>query len=484
MFSRNLMWLTCCLISSTGAVAFAASGERPNIIVILADDMGYADAGFTGSEDILTPNLDELAASGVTFTMGYCNHPFCGPSRAALLSGRYQQRFGFEDNPANDPFNTHLGIDPGEKLFPKRLQEVGYETGGIGKWHLGAAAPFHPNNRGFDYFYGFLGGGHDYFEIDTRKPVHEGYFQPLIRNGQPAAFAGYLTTALSQDAVKFVESNKEKPFFLYLSYNAPHMPLQAPAEAIARYAHIKDKKRRVYAAMVDVMDQGIGSVMQALQRTGLRDNTLVFFLSDNGGPQPMSWGPDFGNDSSNGKFRGGKTNLYEGGIHVPFVASWPGHLPAGKKFDAPVIAIDIARTAVECAGADALAAPEMEGVNLLPFVRGELDGVPHETLFWRDKDGARWATLSSDLHKHVQDKIGGKPELFYLPTDISETNDLADRESELATALRKQWAKWDELNIAGRIGNYLEYIEARNRFFVEAIPEKARQEGYPGLDTK
>ena len=250
-----------------------AATNQPNIIVIMADDMGYADAGFTGSEDIKTPNLDDIATSGVIFKQGYVTHPFCGPSRAGLLSGRYQHRFGFETNPAYDPANSVMGIDPGEKLFPERLKEAGYITGCIGKWHLGAAEQFNPINRGFDYFYGFLGGGHDYFRIDLTKAVKEGYLQGLIRNNQPADFKGYLTTALSHDAAEFVETNRDNPFFLYLAYNAPHLPHQAPDEDIARYAHIKNKKRRIYAAMVDVMDRGIGEVIRTLEKHDIRDNT-------------------------------------------------------------------------------------------------------------------------------------------------------------------------------------------------------------------
>ena len=280
-------------------LSHCVADDRPNIIVIMADDMGYADAGFTGASEIQTPHLDALAASGVTFSSGYVTHPYCGPSRAGLLSGRYQQRFGFETNPAYDPSNPYMGIDPNEPLFPQRLQKAGYRTGVIGKWHLGAAAPFHPSKRGFDYFCGFLGGGHDYFKIDLRQPVKEGYLQALERNGKPAEFDGYLTTALSNDAADFIESNKDDPFFLYLAYNAPHAPLQAPAEAIAKYSNIKDDKRRRYAAMVDVMDAGIGKVIAALDQNGLRENTLVFFLSDNGGPQPTKGQPGSWNGSSN-----------------------------------------------------------------------------------------------------------------------------------------------------------------------------------------
>jgi len=380
--------LTVCLSSlSYGDHHGKPKSSKPNIIVFMADDMGYADAGFTGAKDIQTPHLDALAASGVVFENGYVNHPYCGPSRAALLSGRYQARFGFETNPAYDPSNPYMGIDPGEKLFPKRLQDAGYVTGVVGKWHLGAAPPFHPLKRGFDYFYGFLGGGHDYFRIDLTQPVKEGYLQALERNGRPADFDGYLTTALSKDAAQFVESNKEKPFFLYVAYNAPHAPLQAPKQAIAKYNHIAERKRRVYAAMVDVMDQGIGEVIAALERNDLRENTLVFFLSDNGGPQSNKKQPNKWNGSDNKPFRGGKGNFLDGGVHVPFIASWPARIPKGSTFEAPVIAIDIARTAVDVAGGNAKSKPAMEGVNLIPYVVGEEQGGPHQALFWREGGG-------------------------------------------------------------------------------------------------
>ncbi len=443
----------------------------------MADDMGYADAGFTGCTDIRTPNLDRLAASGVVFTQGYANHPYCGPSRAALLSGRYQHRFGFETNPAYDPANPLMGIDPGEVLFPKRLQQAGYVTGCIGKWHLGAAAPFHPNNRGFDYFYGFLGGGHDYFRIDLTQPVEEAYLQALVRNDKPAVFEGYLTTALSRDAARFVADNKDKPFFLFLSYNAPHAPLQAPQEDIERYAHLKDRKRRIYAAMVDVMDRGIGEVLQALERNHLRDNTLIFFLSDNGGPVPSKRRPTKGNGSSNLPFRGGKGNLYDGGVHVPFIASWPARIPAGTIYDAPVISIDIARTAVACAGADASREPAMEGVDLVPYVLGEKTGAPHRALFWRS-DGGVWSILADNGDKHLKDHWQGKPELFHLPDDVSESNDLLADQPERAAELLAQWKAWDKANVPCRMEVYHKYHELRDQFFSDAVPEPAKEAGY------
>ena len=470
---KSLVVLSCLLLSGPTCV-FAT--EKPNIIVFMADDMGYADAGFTGSQDIQTPNLDKLAASGVVFRQGYANHPFCGPTRAALLSGLYQHRFGFETNPAYDPANTIMGIDSDIPLISKRLKKAGYVTGCVGKWHLGAAEPFHPNNRGFDYFYGFLGGGHDYFKIDLTKPVKEAYLQGLVRNNKPASFDGYLTTALSMDAAKFVNDNKNKPFFLYVAYNAPHAPLQAPDEDIERYKQIPDKKRRVYSAMVDVMDRGIGEVISAVERNGLRDNTLIFFLSDNGGPQPTKQKPGKWNGSSNKPYRGGKGDVYEGGIHVPFIASWPAKIPAGTTYDLPVISIDISRTAVAVAGGSAGGNRAMEGVNLIPYVTGEKSGVPHEALYWRS--GSKWSVLAADGTKHVKEADSKSPQLFFLPEDAAEANDLFTSQPERANQLRAKWESWNEHNIPCRLMGYIEYHKQRDRFFEDALPQAAKDAGY------
>lgn len=457
----------CILTTCVATICVAQKKEitaKPNIIIFLADDMGYGDAGFTGAKDILTPNLDKLAAGGVVFKQGYANHPFCGPSRAALLSGRYPYRFGFETNPAYDPANPLMGISPTEKLFPARLQEAGYTTAAIGKWHLGASEPFHPNKRGFDYFYGFLGGGHDYFKIDLTEPVWEAYKQALVRNNKPAEFEGYLTTALSRDAANFVEKNKEKPFFMYVAYNAPHMPLQAPAEDIARYAHITDKKRRVYAAMVDVMDRGIGEVIASLKKNNIYDNTLIFFLSDNGGP--------LDNGSTNTPFRGRKGDFYDGGVHVPFIASWPAKIAAGTIVNNPVHSLDIARTAVEVASGNALTSPAMEGVDLMPFILGKKKEVPHESLFWRGGNGNNWSILSSDGTKYL--KQGKNTEMFFLPKDIAETSDISSQNAEKGKKLYGYWNEWNKSNIDCMMIGYKEYHKMRSKFFEDAVPSKSK----------
>ncbi len=462
-------------LASLSIIGAAAAQERPNILIILADDMGYADAGFTGATDIKTPNLDRLAAEGAVCTQGYTNHPFSGPSRAAILSGRYPHRFGFEWNPANDPANPLLGLSLDETLFSQRVKAVGYTTGIIGKWHIGSSPAHMPNSRGFDYFYGFPGGGHDYFKIDIYNSDPEGYKAPLMRNNQPASFDGYLTDAFSRDAVQFIRKNKEKPFMLYLAYNAPHGPQQAPKADIERYSHIENRTRRIYAAQVDVMDRGIGEVVDELKAQGLYENTIIFFMSDNGGPGPYNPNnPWHWNGSSNGAFRGGKTDMFEGGIHVPFMVCWPNGIKAGTQYDYPVHAIDVSRTAVELAGGDPLSGNAMEGVNLEPYLNGKNKKAPHEAIYWRGV--TKWAVVDSKGMKLVNNK-GGKaePMLFDLRKDVSEQNDLKQSKTKEADALKDKWDRWNEGNIDHTILNYINYHKMREEFFKNATPEGFKQ---------
>ncbi len=469
MTNQRTLLLTSTLTLSLLGVASAQ--KQPNIVIILADDMGYADAGFTGATDILTPNLDQLASQGAVCTQGYANHPFSGPSRAALLSGRYPQRFGFEWNPANDSSNPLLGLSLDETLFSERVQDAGYTTGAIGKWHIGSAPAFLPNSRGFDYFYGFAGGGHNYFEIDLYDTDPEGYKLPLMRNNQPATFDGYLTDALSEDAVNFIRENSESPFMLYLAYNAPHGPQQAPKEDIDRYSHIENSTRRVYAAQVDVMDRGIGRVVDELKAQGLFEDTIIFFLSDNGGPSPYN--PDnhwYWNGSSNLPFRGGKTDLFEGGIHVPFLVCWSGVIEAGTEFNYPVNAIDISRTAVELAGGDPLTGKAMEGVNLLPYLTGEKRDAPHEALYWRAI--SKWAVVDSKGMKLVNNgSAAAAPMLFDLRRDIAEQSDITTKNSKATKELKAKWDEWNQSNIEPNMLNYMKYNNMLEEFYKIANPE-------------
>ncbi len=436
--------------------------EGPNVVIILADDMGYGDAGCYGCTDIPTPNIDSLAATGVRCTDGYVTHPFCSPTRAGLLTGRYQQRFGHETNIPFDPQNPHVGLPRSETTIARRLQRAGYATGAVGKWHLGAAHWFHPNRRGFDFFYGFLGGGHDYFLVDMRKPMHEGYFHPLDHNGQPETIEGYLTDILSQQAARFIDENRNRPFFLYLAYNAPHTPLEAPQELLDRFAHIADRKRRAYAAMMTAMDAGIGLVLDRLRAHHLRQNTLVFFLSDNGGPTPH-------NGSSNRPLRGIKGQMWEGGIRVPFIVSWPAVLPQGVEYRKPVHSLDVSRTALAVAGVAVPNGEKLHGVNLIPYLAGKTADPPHEALFWRTGGGVAWAVRSGP-YKLVQPDQQTPPALYDLEADIGETHDLADEMPERAKALRALYDRWNRENLPPRFLGFRPYHQKKAEFYESLLP--------------
>ena len=448
------------LLIASGIGALAA--PKPNVVLILADDLGYADVGFQGSKEIKTPHLDALAASGVVCTSGYSSHPFCSPMRAGLLTGRYQQRFGYVANVPYAPQNAFIGLSMKEKTIAKRLQGEGYVTGGIGKWHVGAAHPFHPLRRGFDHYYGFLGGGHDYFKVDLTRPMGEGYNDALQRDGKPESFEGYLTDRLSDEAVAFIEAKAggEKPFFLNLSYNAPHTPLQAPEEWLAKYAGIEDKKRRTYAAMVGAMDHGIGRVMGALEKAGVRKETLVFFLSDNGGPEKSNF-------SDNGALRGQKGDVFEGGVRVPFVVSWPAVLKAGMTFDAPVSSLDASCTTLALAGVEIEGRKVFDGVNLIPYFKKEKVGVPHEALFWRKGDGDSWAVRSGRWK--LLKLSGHDPALFDLDADIAEENNVAKKHPDVVSALRADYSAWDADNMKSQFPSYRAYHDELRGIYKEMI---------------
>ena len=258
------------------------SPKKPNLIIILTDDQGYKDVGFNGSHDIKTPNIDIIAKEGTRFTNAYVSYPVCGPSRAGLLTGRYQDRFGFTSNPTMDPTIAQNGIPTTEKNIAEVLKPAGYTSGIIGKWHMGTHPELRPNKRGFDYFYGFLSGGHQYFpedltlnDLDDVKYKYDWYRTRLLRNEQRIDTSEYLTDELSHEAVEFIKRESDKPFFLYVAYNAPHTPLQASKKYLDRYQHIKDKKRRTYAAMVSYLDEQVGELVEKLKAAGIYENTLI-----------------------------------------------------------------------------------------------------------------------------------------------------------------------------------------------------------------
>lgn len=409
---RALLAILMCGACSGPDAGVAPAGEQqpPNFVVILADDLGYADVGFQGLQDFATPNIDRLAARGVRFTSAYVSHPYCSPSRAGLLTGRYQHRFGHVHNPK---FRAGEGLPLSETLLPQALAEAGYVSGIVGKWHLGDAPRFHPLKRGFDEFFGLLGGGHDYFKsagADARE-----YLIPLEAHGEPVPVEGYLTEQLTEAALDFVRRHAGHPFFLYLSYNAPHGPLQAPLELLDRVNSITDPRRQTYAAMVTSLDDGVGEVLALLEELGISEGTMVFFLSDNGGPTPA-------NASDNTPLRATKGTVYEGGVRVPFVLAWPGQLPAGRTYDAPVSALDIFPTTVATAGIET--PTNLDGVNLVPYLLGTESGPPHEQLFWHSDEGEQFATRIAE-HKLVR-VLDREPELYAIGQDISESNPVSE----------------------------------------------------------
>ncbi|AWB65301.1 sulfatase [Saccharobesus litoralis] len=441
--------------------------ERPNIVVILADDLGYKDLGFTGSSEIKTPVLDKLANDGIIFDNGYVTHPYCGPSRAGLLTGRYQARFGMENNVSYSPYDKYMGLPLDQTTFAKRLQQVGYHTSIFGKWHLGGAPHFQPNKRGFDYFYGFLDGGHNYMPGEVTVGG-KGYLLPLMRNTKVAEFDEYLTTALSKDAARYIQKQTQKPksqpFLMYLSYNAPHAPLQAPKSYIDKYKHIKNKKRRIYAAMIDAMDEGIGLVVESLKQAGQFDNTLIFFLSDNGGVYPEEWMPN-ANWADNSPYRRGKVALLEGGIKVPFIAHWPNKIKKGQRFDGLVSALDIAATSLALAGAKAPAS-EIDGVNLLPYVTGQKNGSPHQALYWRLEEASDlWAVRTMES-KYMRQTLPGVGRSFFdMQNDPTEQHNIVDQYPAKQAELAELWNRWNKHNINSVLDQSWEYKKVRDDFY-------------------
>jgi len=450
-------------------------GDRPpNIVLILADDLGWNDLTFGGGGvaggTVPTPHIDSIAAGGVNFTNGYAANGTCAPSRAALMSGRYGTRFGFEFTPtppgmmrivprlAGDsgdrlrPPILHedvetvafeaMGMPPSEVTIAELLAEQGYRTGHIGKWHLGRTGGMGPHDQGFDESL-LMESGLYLPEDDPNVVNAKQDFDPIDRflwaavryaasfnGGDAFEPAGYLTDYYTDEAVRFIDANKDRPFFLYLAHWAPHTPLQATREDYDALSHIETHRERVYAAMIRALDRGVGRVLEALERNGLEDDTLVLFTSDNGGAGYLGL-PDV-----NAPFRGWKITLFEGGIHVPFFAKWPARIPAGSEVAAPVHHFDLYATAAAAGGAPLPSDRKVDGVDLLPYVRGEAEGVPHDALFWRS--GTSQSALVNGWKLNVSDPPG-RAWLFDLKNDPREQHDLAaerpDKLAELQAAL-------------------------------------------------
>lgn len=442
------------LLVTAFSVVAAAADRPPNVVVILADDLGYADVGFNGARDIPTPNLDRLAASGMRFTNSYVTWVACAPSRASLLTGQDSHRLGFYTNPT-PVLAKDQGLPPGIMTVPRALQQRGYITGGIGKWHLGTTDDRHPNRLGFTEWFGFLGGGHDYFPrahygAPPPRPWPEHFVNstlPILRNREPVNQDRYLTDMFSDEAVAFIRRHSGESFFLYLAYNAPHGMWEAPADEQAKLsldrmnppAGISREFRRTYAAMITRMDAGIGRVIATLREQQLEERTLVFFLSDNGGGPNVNAQGNPHYPSSNHPLRGFKGTLYEGGIRVPFLASWRGTLPAGVTYDLPVSSLDIGATALALAGG-APPAMRLDGVNLLPHLTGRTKAAPHPRLFWKEQ--VRGA-IREGRYKLITGENVRAPQLYDLEADPSETRSLAAEQPALVARLTAAWQEWN-----------------------------------------
>lgn len=410
--SQLLLWILG-LMSITGT--FSTAAEKPNVLLILADDLGYHDLGFQGATEIKTPHLDWLASEGLRFTDGHVTSTVCSPSRAGLVTGRYQQRFGHE---ANCPPGKH-GMDVNERTIGQAMKDAGYRTALFGKWHLGNMPEQYPTARGFDEFWGLREGSRDFWH-NEKKSDKPGNPRAIEHNGKQVEFEGHLTDRLADRAVEFIESKDEKPFFIFLSFTAPHTPLQS-----------KPEDGKGYVGLIQGMDRNIGMVIESLKKSGQLDNTIIWFLSDNGGTCAAA---------SNAPLGGKKGVEFEGGHRVPFVLYWKNHVPAGKCYNPMVSALDIFATSVTAAGGDLKQERPLDGVDLIPFIKGDTEGVPHQQLYFRKLE---CAGMRDGKWKLIRVENLGMA-LYNLNDDIGETKNLAQKLPEKVASMTKQLGLWEE----------------------------------------
>ena len=398
--------------------------SKPNIIIILADDAGYSDFGFMGSVEIKTPNLDQLALDGVTFNNAYVSASVCSPSRAGLLTGMYQQRFGHECNLDSDVNNS---FDPNQITIAEALKTEGYTTGLIGKWHLGDKTQNHPLKNGFDYFWGFISGARNYFY--NPNEVNRNSIRNVVENYTQTKFDGYLTDVLGNKAISFIDKNTQSnnPFFLFLSFNAPHTPMQAKEEVLEKF---KDNPRKVYASMMWSMDEAIGHVIDALKDNNQYDNTIIYFLSDNGAA--MS------NNASPFPFKGWKGNQYEGGIKTPMIMTWKNKIKSNTKFDGFISALDIFKTSLEVSNVNDDLMVNADGKNIMNYINDNT--IQNENLFWR-KD--KMATVRSGSYKLI--RLNDTSTVLYnIENNFFEDLDLKLIEPLIHDSLFKVLSAWED----------------------------------------
>lgn len=399
-------------LCSTALVSQAQ--KQPNVLVIMADDLGYEDLGFQGSPKVKTPNIDAIARSGIIFSDAHTTASVCAPSRAGFMIGRYPQRAGFE---ANQP-PTGKGLDPSEYTFADGMKSLGYKTYVCGKWHVGRGSKMHPMSRGFDEY---CGNGALSHEFKGAK----GFFpKEMELNKEKIKVSGHKTDILTDQALKMLNKDKDKPFFMFLSYFAPHTPLQAPKEEVKKAAG------NVYHAMIQNMDKNIGRVIAKLKEDGRYENTMIWFLSDNGGTCKQM---------SNKPLNGKKGIKLEGGQRVPFVLSWPKKIKPGQRFDGITSSMDIFATSFKAGGGKTTPKP-LDGVDIMPYITDKKTGNPHDILLWRKLEGAavrmgNWKLI----------RTAGLPLMLYnLEDDLGETSNLAKSNPEKAQALLKRLESWEK----------------------------------------
>jgi arylsulfatase A-like enzyme len=419
------------LLTALGNPA-AQAAKPPHIIHIVADDLGWKDVGFNGCTDIRTPNLDALAAGGAKFTQFYVQ-PMCTPTRAALMTGRYPFRYGLQT--AVIPSVSAYGLDTTEWLMPQCLKEAGYRTAIIGKWHLGHAdRKYWPRQRGFDYQYGAMIGELDYFTHEEHGVLD------WYRDNEPVREKGYTTELLGNDAVKLIEGQDPSvPLYLYLAFNAPHTPYQAPEAYLARYPNIADPTRRTYAAMVTCLDDQIGRVVAALEKKGIRDNTLILFHSDNGGTKNPMFAGVMADMSTvkipcdNGPYRDGKASLLEGGTRVCALANWPGHIRP-QVVTGMIHAVDLYPTLAALAGASTARCKPLDGVNVWNTI-SQGDPSPRTEIIY-NIEPFRAALRQGDWKLIWRATLPSSVELYRLPEDPSEGHNLASAHPEKVAAMK------------------------------------------------
>lgn len=412
--------------------------KQPNIILLFSDDGGYADFGFQGSDIMKTPHLDKLASESITFKQAYVTDPTCGPSRAGLITGKYQQRFGFEENnvpgymsKVSAADGDQMGIPVEEVLMAEYLKKQGYATAFYGKWHLGGADQFHPTKRGFDEFYGFRGGARSYFAYSKEPPSKLDLMERGFGNFvEPQK---YLTDALADETISFIEKNAKlkTPFFAFVSFNAVHTPMDATPEDLAKFPELKGKQQTL-AAMTLALDRASGKILDKLKELGIEENTIIVYTNDNGGPSDK-------NASSNLPLSGTKSNHLEGGIRVPFLMKWPNKIKSNSTYNNPISTLDLLPTFYAAAGGDVSNLKDIDGVDLLPYLNKTNKSLPHESLFWK-KDTR--ACIRKGDWKLI--RFPDRPaELYFIPNDIKEQTNLAASRPELVKELFKELFEWE-----------------------------------------